>query len=170
MRSNQEATLNDDSYSFVDTLDRTDNDLCWPAPSGDTGFRYPVADYAELPGYVALGYQTTTADETRGQWSQGEPEPLSHELFSGEVAPNPAFGGQSANANRNPVGYGGVESNTVENFELTGDQIKLRRRPESSYGPVGYSDYSGFLAQALVQDAYYTPYDDAAHADILASF
>lgn len=170
MPSDALATLNDDSYAWADNIDRSDNDDCWPAPSGDTGFRYPLADYAELPGYVALGFQTTTADQTPGQWTQGNPEPMSHELFSGEVAPNPAVGGVSAYANRNPVGYGGVESSMVENFELTGEQIKLRRRAESSYGPVGYSDYSGFLAQALIQDSYYSPYDDANHASILESF
>lgn len=160
----------DDKYSYTDDLDRDDNDLCWPAPSGDAGFRYPIADYADLPGYVVMGFQTTTADHTQGEWSQGDPSSQSIRIFSGALAPNPAYGGVSAFANNSPYGDAGVESNTVENFELTGEQVKIRRPSEKSYGPVGYSDYSGFLAQALAQDSYYSPYDDSAHADIIASF
>lgn len=58
---------------------------------------------------------------------------------------------------------GGVESNTVENFEMDGRRGEFRMQPATGYGPVGYADQSGVLGAALAQDAYdyATPYESA---------
>lgn len=157
------------TYGAAYDIDRDDEAVCWPNPSGDAGIAYPLEDYAQLPGYVVYGLSTTTADEYHGDWSQGQPDKMSQELFSGELSPNPEVGGVSAMAMRSPFSLAGVESTTVENFELTGQVLKNRRPAETGEGPVGFTDYSGFLAQALAQDYYYTPYDDNMQADILTA-
>jgi hypothetical protein len=64
-------------------------------------------------------------------------------------------GGRPGLVNRLPYGRGVVDTNTVENFALTGRQIKLRRQPENQWGPVkgarsGGSDFSGGLFQQAI--------------------
>ena len=58
---------------------------------------------------------------------------------------------------------GGVESNTVENFEMDGRRGEFRMQAATGYGPVGYADFGGVLGAALAQDAYdyATPFESA---------
>lgn len=151
--------------------DRDDNALAWPNPSGDAGISYPMEDYALLPGFVPIGISVVTADGYPGNWNQGQPDRDSIALFSGDIAPNPEIGGLPgmAGGTRLPWSYGGVESTVVENFELTGEQIHLRRPAQTGDGPVGFMDYSGYLAQALAQDTYDISYDDKSQSDILTA-
>lgn len=119
------------------------------------GIAYPTPDYAMLPGYVTRGYQETgSPDSFRGPWDDVQPDAYS---FGGlhNLVTDPSIDGNVGQANRNPyAAYGPAESNTVEDFEMRGEWYKVRRAPDSHPGPVGYSDYSGYLAAALASDAY----------------
>ena len=126
-----------------------------PDDSLPGGIAYPAPDYAMLPGYVTRGYQETgSPDSFSGPWDDIQSAAYSFRELSA-LTTDPSIDGKVGQANRNPyAAYGPAESNTVEDFEMRGEWYKVRRQPDAHPGPVGYSDYSGYLAAALASDAY----------------
>lgn len=74
---------------------------------------------------------------------------------------DPSVDGFAGASRVNGYTLGGVESNTVENFELDGRQGQFPMQPATGYGPVGFSNAAGVLGASLAQDAYDfpTPYE-----------
>lgn len=130
-------------------------------------YSYPTEDYAILPGYVTLGYaEGGSPDQESGSWDDVQSAAYSFGTLE-HLVTDPSTGGFVGLANRNPyTAHGPVEANTVEDFELRGQWFKVRRDVDDHSGPVGYSDYSGYLAAALASDAYPAISDDAAQYSI----
>lgn len=80
-------------------------------------------------------------------------------------------GGQFGLVNNFPYSMGVVSSDLVENFELTGEQVVLRRETEArmAQGPVGTADANAMLALAYVQtvNQYYP--NEFSQADLVVS-
>lgn len=61
------------------------------------------------------------------------------------------IGGESGDANGYLWSTGVVDPNTVENFDLTGQQQIIRRMADTNYGPVATADHNALLAMAYAQ-------------------
>lgn len=168
--------------------DQVGDDLYGPIGHHDRG---SFAEYTPYDMYGSdLNYTTQTGSVgSMGSNGYGDEYPGSREDFHAEfenavesdLAPNPqlvirdnidwTIGGQMGVVNRFPYSTGDVESGYVENFDLTGEQIYLRRETEARqlYGPVGTSDSNALLALAYaqMQNQYYP--NEASQADLIRS-
>lgn len=153
------------AYGRFDSDSYNDIDADQGQVGGDSGFAYPAPDYAFLPGYVFAGFQTTQADEVTGQWADSDA--YSWHGGTSTLVTDPAIFGNDAAILTTPFGYGGVESNCVENFEMTGAQVKPGYRAATGAGPVGNTDYSAWLGAAYVQDNQNYPGPDVIAANLI---
>lgn len=80
-------------------------------------------------------------------------------------------GGQFGLVNNLPYSVGVVSSDAVENYDLTGEQVLLRRETEARqmHGPVGTADSSTLLAIAYAQQVNQFYPDEASQADLVVS-
>lgn len=85
--------------------------------------------------------------------------------------PNREVGGRAGEVGDLPYSLGVVDSNTVENFELTGQQAIIRRMPNpgGNTGPVGTSDHNMMLALAYEQQVNQYYPNEASQADLIRS-
>ena len=139
----------------VNTLDAVNVPAGYVLPdiSGDAGNMYP-ADFAGLmPGYVMPTIQSGSDGiaQVRGDWST--PEAYAWHS-SANLTTNPEVGGIAGTIDSIPFAMGAVESSTVENFEMLGNQAVFQFPSVSNWGDVGYSNGSGVLG-ASVASGYY---------------
>lgn len=114
------------------------------------GYAYPYAD---------VGYQVEKNRENDflGPWSGPD---LGAPVWYDE-------GGLPGDTSRGQWSIGPVESGTVEDFDLHGARIRLRRPPEGNYGPVGGTDYLSDLAAAIATGNVMPPTDETVAAATL---
>lgn len=134
-----------------------------PSPSS-VGLQYPNEYYLDLPGFVTYGgfvgqdqsyvQQNTTTEA----YSWG---------YSSDLTTDPSVGGVPGLAMNNPVAFGGVESNNVENFELNGWQADFNKIETSNYGPTGYLDFAGVLGVSVAAGDFEAPVAGVMYADIV---
>jgi hypothetical protein len=107
--------------------------------------------------------------DTRGGWETPQAYAWGS---SSDLTTDPEMGGFAGLADGNPFAFGGVESNTVENFELNGNQAAFNSPALATrnYGDVGYSDFAGVLGSALAADQYEYPSFYATAASIVEGF
>ena len=83
------------------------------------GFAYPGDFQALLPGFVVSALNVNVNPDLEGTWTT--PEAYSWGR-SDDLTTNPEIGGEAAPMFGAPFSFGGVESSTVENFEMLGNQ------------------------------------------------
>lgn len=137
-----------------------------PSPSS-VGLSYPPEFYGEFPGYVAAGgyvgqdqayiqpYEVTEAYA----WGR-----------SADLTTDPSIGGVPGLALTTPLIFAGVESGTVENFELNGWQADFNRIAVDNYGPAGFGDFAGVLAVSVAAGDFEAPAPAVIQADIATGF
>jgi hypothetical protein len=66
-----------------------------------------------------------------------------------------------------PFSFGGVESSTVENFEMLGNQAVFQTPDVNNWGDVGYLNFGGVLGASVASGYYAEPsYEDLSSSII----
>ena len=131
---------------------------------------YPAEFAMMMPGYTGKGHNVAgqivdgvpgASDYFAGDWSA--PEAYAWHRAD-NLTTNPQIGGLPGDGYGTPFAFGPVESNTVENFEMLGNQAVFQTPDVTSYGEVGFMDFGGRLASAVSSQTYDLPsyYDSAA--------
>lgn len=125
----------------------TDASYCDIMPDiSSVGFGYP-GDFQDLmPGYTISAVNVNVNPFVAGTWST--PEAYSWGR-SDDLTTNPEIGGEAAPMFGAPFSFGGVESSTVENFEMLGNQAIFQTPDVQNWGDVGYLNFSGVLGSAV---------------------
>ena len=98
--------------------------------------------------------------QAKGTWTT----PQAYAWHSSDLlTTDPEVGGIAGTVENIPFAMGQVESNTVENFEMLGQQAVFQSPDVNHWGDVGYLNQSGILA-ASVASSYYDelPFEDWA--------
>lgn len=140
----------------------------WDGPNIQTGANWGVTPPPEvasgLPGYAGYGHSTGSGtDGPPGEWWTANA--YSWEGGPDNLVTDPSIGGSPAHSLTTGFTYGGVESNTVEDFTMTGAQARLRQQLASSPGPVGQSSASAIAAAGISQ----TYWSDITDEQVAAS-
>ena len=133
-------------------------------------------DYAMfMPGYVgATKWQNFGEGRGEEVYPEWNPEDPSHHVMSSPDSYLPTvleideeIGGATGQLNKSMYTLGVVSSNNVENFELTGRQIRIRRQPDGNYGPVsGGMDHSANYLPQYAQGTNISVPDEWLYADL----
>ena len=122
------------------------------------GFAYPGDFQALLPGFVVSALNVNVNPDLEGTWTT--PEAYSWGR-SDDLTTNPEIGGEAAPMFGAPFSFGGVESSTVENFEMLGNQAVFQTPDVMNWGDVGYLNFGGVLGASFASGAYSEPsYED----------
>lgn len=124
-----------------------------PDIPSDAGNSYP-ADFADLmPGYVRPTIQSNGDGlaSPRGTWTT----PQAYAWHSSDLlTTDPEIGGIPGGIETIPFALGQVESNTVENFEMLGNQAVFQYPDVNHYGDVGYSNFGGVLGASVASSSF----------------
>jgi len=110
------------------------------------GFAYP-SDFQDLmPGYTVSALNVSVNPFIGGTWTPVE----AYSWGSADaLTTNPEIGGEAAPMLGVPFSFGGVESSTVENFEMLGNQAVFQTPDVQNWGDVGYLNFAGVLGSAV---------------------
>jgi hypothetical protein len=123
-------------------------------------FGYPADFACEMPGYTGTGANIggsidgvpgASASYDAGSWSTPEAYAWGR---SEALTTDPQIGGLPGDKYGIPFALGAVESNTVENFEMLGNQAVFQNPDVNNYGDVGFMDFGGRLASAVGSDTF----------------
>lgn len=142
----------------------------FPSPSSVGMVGYPADFAAAMPGYTGVGANIAgiasgvpdTGVHVAGEWST--PQAYAWH-YGSNLTTDPEVGGDAGDALGVPFAFGPVDTSTVEDFELRGQQAAFQVPNVMSFGDVGFNDLSGRLGAAV---ASYT-YDQPSWEDMAAS-
>lgn len=138
-----------------------------------------MPDWADGDGPYGAG--TTRYDLGAGAWPSltGRPQFVANDEELGAGVPVNAWqtasefdwdvGGQPGMVGHLGYTAGVVDTNTVEDFELTGRVIKVRRPVEGIMGPVATPDYAASFLPAYAQQGYRETPDAILYPDLGAA-
>jgi hypothetical protein len=133
----------------------------YPDPSS-AGNAYPDDFAALMPGFVVSQLNVNVNPDVQGTWSQVE----AYSWGSADaLTTNPEIGGEPAPMQGVPYAFGGVESSTVENFEMLGNQAVFQTPDVLNYGDVGYNNFAGQLGATIASGNY----GELSYEDVTAS-
>jgi hypothetical protein len=133
----------------------------YPDPSS-AGNAYPDDFAALMPGFVVSQLNVNVNPSVQGTWSQVE----AYAWGSADaLTTNPEIGGEPAPMQGVPFAFGGVESSTVENFEMLGNQAVFQTPDVLNYGDVGYNNFAGQLGATIASGNY----GELSYEDVSAS-
>lgn len=132
-----------------------------PDPSS-VGFNYP-GDFANaMPGYTGIAVNVSVDPFVHGTWVT----PNAYTWGSiDNLTTNPEVDGEAAPLLGVPFSFGAVESSTVENFEMLGNQAVFQAPDVMNWGDVGYANFGGVLGASVASAAY----DQPSYQDLAAS-
>lgn len=158
--------MNDYEYSCNDVINVPAGYNLPDIPT-DAGNAYPPDFYELMPqsAGITLQHIGSGVASPKGDWST----PQAYSWHSSDLlTTNPEIGGLPGTVGNIPYAMGAVESNTVENFEMLGNQAVFQFPSVSNWGDVGYLNASGVLA-ASVASSYYDelPFEDWASSIVV---
>ena len=126
------------------------------------GNAYP-SDFQDLmPGYVVSQLNVNVNPSVHGTWTPSE----AYSWGSADaLTTNPEIGGEAAPMLGVPFAFGGVESSTVENFEMLGNQAVFQTPDVMNWGDVGYNNFAGQLGATIASGNY----GELSYEDITSS-
>lgn len=126
------------------------------------GNAYPNDFAALMPGFVVSQLNVNVNPSIQGTWTPSE----AYAWGSADaLTTNPEIGGEAAPAMGVPFAFGGVESSTVENFEMLGNQAVFQTPDVLNYGDVGYNNFAGQLGATIASGNY----GELSYEDVSAS-
>jgi len=115
------------------------------------GFGYPGDFQALMPGFVVSALNVNVNPSIQGDWHT----PEAYAWGSSDVlTTDPEIDGEAAPMQGVPFSFGGVESSTVENFEMLGNQAVFQTPDVNNWGDVGFLNYGGQLGATIASGAY----------------
>ena len=115
------------------------------------GYGYPNDFQQLLPGYALSTVSVNVNPFIHGSWST----PEAYAWHSADnLTTNPEIGGEAAPVLGTPFAFGGVESSTVENFEMLGNQAVFQTPDVQNWGDVGFGDFAGQLGATVASGRY----------------
>jgi len=140
-----------------------------PDISGDAGNSYPPDFLDLMPGFVVptVNVNNNGLKGPRGDWTT----PQAYSWHSGDLlTTNPEIDGKAGRSEGVAFAFGGVESSTVENFEMLGNQAVFQAPNVMNWGDVGYANTSGVLAASVASQTFnQVPYETWS-ASVLAGY
>ena len=121
-----------------------------PDPSS-SGYTYPADFQSMMPGYAVPTISINVNQFDKGSWST--PEAYSWH-YASNLTTNPQIDGEAAPVLGAPFAFGGVESNTVENFEMLGNQAAFQTPDVQNWGDVGFANFGGILGSAVASSQF----------------
>jgi hypothetical protein len=141
----------------------TDADTWATMPDiSSVGFGYPGDFQALMPGYALSAVNVSVDPFIEGTWTT----PEAYAWHSADnLTTNPQIGGEAAPMLGVPFSFGAVESSTVENFEMLGNQAVFQTPDVMNWGDVGYLNFGGVLGSSVASGYF----DEASYQDLSAS-
>jgi len=124
-----------------------------PDISGDAGNTYPPDFLDLMPGFVVptVNVNNNGLKGPRGDWTT----PQAYSWHSSDLlTTNPEIDGKAGRSEGVAFAFGGVESSTVENFEMLGNQAVFQTPDVMNWGDVGYANTSGILAASVASQTF----------------
>lgn len=146
-----------------------ESDSNMPDPSGTAGNAYPPDFYNTMPGFVVptIQHNSDGLKGPRGDWST----PQAYSWHSSiELTTDPEIGGAPGRQQGAPFAFGGVESSTVENFEMLGNQAIFQAPSVMNWGDVGFSDTAGVLGASLASQSFTALPFESWSASVVAGY
>jgi hypothetical protein len=133
-------------------------DEVMPDPSSVGLAGYPADFAALMPGYTGSGANIAGACVPQAEYGYGSGGWSTPEAYAWHSADNlttnPQVGGFAGDVIGVPFAFGPVESGSVENFEMLGNQAVFQTPDVNNYGDVGFMDFGGRLASAVASDTF----------------
>jgi len=134
----------------------------FPSPSSVGMYGYPSDFSTAMPGYTGVGANIAgiasgvpdAGVHVAGEWST--PQAYSWH-YGSNLTTDPEVLGLPGDALGVPFAFGPVETSSVEDFELRGQQAAFENPDVMAFGDVGFSDLAGRLGAAVASYSYDQP-------------